>query len=90
MFRSARNGLTLIEVIVIIAIIFVAIGLFLPAVRSVREPANRSSCQNNLKQLMIALHNYHAHVPDSPDGLSSNQSTESSTVGFPKGCIGAG
>ncbi|QDT24987.1 DUF1559 domain-containing protein [Gimesia panareensis] len=54
-----KRGFTLIELLVVIAIIAILIALLLPAVQSAREAARRSTCKNNLKQIGLALHNYH-------------------------------
>jgi prepilin-type N-terminal cleavage/methylation domain-containing protein len=79
MARTKRNGLSLGEVLVVLAIIAILLGLLLPATRRVREPAARATCANNLRMLMLGLANHEVNDPRIPFA-----------AGFPTGCIGAG
>jgi prepilin-type N-terminal cleavage/methylation domain-containing protein len=66
--RNLRSGFTLVELLVVIAIIGILIALLLPAVQAAREAARRAACTNNLKQIVLGLHNYHGSLKSFPSG----------------------
>lgn len=89
-----RRAFTLIELLVVIAIIAILIALLLPAVQQAREAARRTSCKNNMKQIGLAMHNYHDIYRQFPPGYITKQHCPGYPAGWPAcnlgelGCYG--
>lgn len=81
-YQNRHSGFTLVELLVVIAIIGVLIALLLPAVQAAREAARRSQCTNNLKQIGLAMHNYHDINKSLPSGWVDNGTADVNLLGW--------
>ena len=83
--RTRRSGFTLIELLVVIAIIAILVALLLPAVQQAREAARRSACKNNVKQMVLAIHNYaDAHRSFPPGWIPQPSAPGTIAAAFPE------